>query len=77
IDPSKQQDEHWVFGRIETMLFFSYRPTLSNNIVDTTSQLSSRSWVMTLAECQGKTVDKHLSFQKGEFILVREQKDAT
>ncbi|CAF1360454.1 unnamed protein product [Rotaria sp. Silwood1] len=32
---------------------------------------------MTLAECQGKTVDKHLSFQKGEFILVREQKDAT
>jgi hypothetical protein len=32
---------------------------------------------MTLAECQGKTVDKHLSFQKGELILVREQKDAT
>ena len=31
---------------------------------------------MTLAECQGKTVDKHLSFQKGELILVREQKDA-
>jgi hypothetical protein len=33
--------------------------------------------VITLAECTGKTVDKHLSFQKGELILVREQKDAT
>jgi len=32
---------------------------------------------MTLAECQGKTVDKHLSFEKSELILVREQKDAT
>ena len=32
---------------------------------------------MTLAECQGKTVDKHLSFQTGELILVREQRDAT
>lgn len=32
---------------------------------------------MTLAECQGKTVDKHLSFQKGELIHVREQKDST
>jgi hypothetical protein len=32
---------------------------------------------MTLAECQGKTVDKHLSFPKGELVLVREQKDAT
>jgi hypothetical protein len=32
---------------------------------------------MTLAECQGKTVDKHLSFEKNELILVREQKDAT
>jgi hypothetical protein len=31
---------------------------------------------MTLAECQGKT-DKHLSFEKGELIHVREQKDAT
>ncbi len=31
--------------------------------------------MITLAECQGKTVDKHLSFQKGELILVREQKD--
>jgi len=30
---------------------------------------------MTLAECQGKTVDKHLSFEKSELILVREQKD--
>ncbi len=33
--------------------------------------------MITLAECTGKTVDKHLSFQKGELILVREQKDAT
>jgi len=33
--------------------------------------------VLTLAEYSGKTVDKHLSFQKGELILVREQKDAT
>ncbi len=32
---------------------------------------------MTLAACQGKTVDKHLSFQKDELILVREQKDST
>lgn len=32
---------------------------------------------MTLAECQGKTADKHLSFSKDELILVREQKDAT
>ena len=32
---------------------------------------------MALAECQGKTADKHLSFQKDELILVREQKDAT
>jgi hypothetical protein len=32
---------------------------------------------MALAECQGKTADKHLSFQKGDLILVREQKDAT
>ena len=32
---------------------------------------------MTLAECQGKTVDKHLSFEKSVLILVREQKDAT
>ncbi|CAF4930633.1 unnamed protein product, partial [Rotaria sp. Silwood1] len=85
VDPSKQQDEHWLFGEIGNykQVFFPavyaerITPTLSNNIVDTTSQLSSRSWVMTLAECQGKTVDKHLSFQKGEFILVREQKDAT
>lgn len=30
---------------------------------------------MTLADYSGKTVDKHLSFQKGELILVREQKD--
>jgi len=33
--------------------------------------------VITLAEYSGKTADKHLSFQKGELILVREQKDAT
>ena len=30
---------------------------------------------MALADYSGKTVDKHLSFQKGELILVREQKD--
>ncbi|CAF1383482.1 unnamed protein product, partial [Rotaria sp. Silwood1] len=80
VDPSKQQDEHWLFGEIgndKQGFFSSSLPTPSNNVVDTTSQLSSGSWVMTLAECQGKTVDKHLSFQKGEFILVREQKDAT
>jgi hypothetical protein len=32
---------------------------------------------MTVADYQGKTVDKHLSFEKGELIQVREQKDAT
>ena len=32
---------------------------------------------MTVAAYQGKTMDKHLSFQKDELILVREQKDAT
>jgi hypothetical protein len=32
---------------------------------------------IALADCQGKTVDKHLSFQKGELIHVREQKDAS
>ncbi|CAF0815781.1 unnamed protein product [Rotaria sordida] len=85
VDPSKQQDEHWLFGQIgnDKQGFFPavyaerMTPTPSINVVDTTSQLSSGSWVMTLAECQGKTVDKHLSFQKGELILVREQKDAT
>jgi hypothetical protein len=57
--------------------FLSYRSTPSTNVVDTTSQLVSGSWVISLAECQGKTVDKHLSFKKGELIHVREQKDAT
>lgn len=33
--------------------------------------------MITLADCSGKTADKHLSFQKGELINVREQKDAT
>ena len=32
---------------------------------------------MTLADYQGKTADKHLSFGKSELILVREQKDST
>lgn len=41
------------------------------------SFFQSGSWVITLADYQGKTADKHLSFQKGELILVREQKDAT
>ncbi|CAF3138931.1 unnamed protein product, partial [Rotaria sp. Silwood2] len=85
VDPSKQQDEHWLFGQIgnDKQGFFPavyaerITPSPSSNAVDTTSPLSSGSWVMTLAECQGKTVDKHLSFQKDELILVREQKDAT
>ncbi|CAF4500315.1 unnamed protein product, partial [Rotaria magnacalcarata] len=51
--------------------------TPSNNVVDTTSPLLSGSWVITLADYEGKTVDKHLSFPKSELILVREQKDAT
>jgi hypothetical protein len=33
--------------------------------------------VVALADYSGKTVDKHLSFQKGELILVRDQKDTT
>ncbi len=33
--------------------------------------------MVALAEYSGKTADKHLSFQKGELILVREQKDTT
>jgi hypothetical protein len=33
--------------------------------------------VITLAEYSGKTADKHLSFQTGELIIVREQKDTT
>ncbi len=32
--------------------------------------------MVALADCSGKTVDKHLSFQKGELIHVRDQKDA-
>ena len=32
--------------------------------------------MITLADHQGKTVDKHLSFKKGETIIVRSQKDA-
>ena len=33
--------------------------------------------MITLADHQGKTVDKHLSFKKGETIMVRGQKDVT
>ncbi|CAF0882259.1 unnamed protein product [Rotaria sordida] len=88
IDPTqKQQDENWLFGKIgnDKYGFFpaayverlpSTSVSTNGNTVDTTSQLISGSWVITLADCQGKTVDKHLSFQKGELILVREQKDA-
>ncbi|CAF1069901.1 unnamed protein product [Adineta steineri] len=88
VDPTQQQDENWLFGKIgnNKQGFFptAYAeripstPTSTNgNSIDTTSLLTSGSWVMTLADYQGKTVDKHLSFQKGELILVREQKDTT
>ncbi|UJR27176.1 hypothetical protein I4U23_008472 [Adineta vaga] len=83
IDPTKQQDDHWLFGRIgdDKQGFFPAgyaERIISTSTNDTTSsQLPSGSWVITLAECQGKTVDKHLSFQKDEFIHVREQKDDT
>lgn len=33
--------------------------------------------MIALADCQGKTPDKHLTFRKSDLILVREQKDAT
>ncbi|CAF1269575.1 unnamed protein product, partial [Rotaria sp. Silwood1] len=83
----KQQDENWLFGKIgnDRQGFFpaayvelmpSTPSSANGNTVDTNSQLMSGSWVITLADYQGKTVDKHLSFQKGELILVREQKDA-
>ncbi|CAF2190332.1 unnamed protein product [Rotaria magnacalcarata] len=85
VDPSKQQDEHWLYGHIgnDKQGFFPVVyaerivSTPSNNVVDTTSPLLSGSWVITLADYEGKTVDKHLSFPKSELILVREQKDAT
>ncbi|CAF0755063.1 unnamed protein product [Adineta ricciae] len=85
VDPTKQQDDHWLFGRIgnDKQGFFPLAyaeripSTTMNNSIDATSPLQSGSWVITLAECQGKTVAKHLSFQKDEFIVVREQKDAT
>ncbi|CAF3610041.1 unnamed protein product [Rotaria socialis] len=85
VDPSKQQDEHWLYGHIgnDKQGFFPVVyaerivSTPLNNVVDTTSPLLSGSWVITLADYEGKTVDKHLSFPKGELILVREQKDAT
>jgi hypothetical protein len=32
--------------------------------------------VISIAEYQGKTADKHLSFQRNELILVRDRKDA-
>ncbi|CAF1464097.1 unnamed protein product [Adineta steineri] len=84
VDPTKQQDDHWLFGQIgnDRQGFFPaayaerITSTPATNTVDTVSQLSAGSWVITLAEYQGKTVDKHLSFQKDELILVREQKDA-
>ena len=30
-----------------------------------------------MADCQGKTPDKHLTFQKGDPILVQTQRDTT
>ncbi|UJR22027.1 hypothetical protein I4U23_025094 [Adineta vaga] len=88
VDPTQVQDENWLFGKVgnDKQGFFptAYAEPLSSlssptngNTTDTTSPLISGSWVMTLADYQGKTMDKHLSFQKGEIILVREQKDPT
>ncbi|CAF0939796.1 unnamed protein product [Adineta ricciae] len=89
VDPTQQQDENWLFGRTgngkEGFFPSAYAEPISSstpsstneNSIDTTSQLISGSWAVTVADYQGKTVDKHLSFQKGEMILVREQKDAT
>lgn len=35
------------------------------------------SWVIAVADCQGKTPDKHLTFQRGDPILVQTQRDNT
>ncbi|CAF3438151.1 unnamed protein product [Rotaria socialis] len=89
IDPTqKQQDENWLYGKIGNgkqgffpaayaERFASTSSSTNGNSVDTTSPLVSGSMAMALADCQGKTADKHLSFQKGELIHVREQKDAS
>lgn len=38
--------------------------------------VQSGSWAFALADYQGKTADKHLSFVKGDLILVQKQKDS-